>query len=241
MAILLKLLPFFLLGFLLWRMVTAQERTTRALMRNSTPLSDWEILQPVQAFAKVLEVKGFEVRILEMEQVNGVALPGGEIFISRGLYDKFLGHEVSRDEVAAVIAHEVGHVALGHHKRRLRAWRTETAALAVLWFLMSRLMMGWIGLLAVLGLNLYRSQLSQRDEFEADVFSAQLMSKAGLDASAIIQLLEKLDGWSGGAGPTGPIRWMMSHPSTDERIAHVRAAIEAGERPETSEGLESTT
>ena len=223
-----KLLPylaFLALGLLLWRMATATERVKISLMRNSKPLSDWELLEPVRDFSRALEVDNFQVRILDMDEVNGVALPGGEIFISRGLYEKFLTGEVGRDEVAAVIAHEIGHVALGHHKRRLRAWGTETAALAVLWFLMSRLMLGWAGLLAVLGLSVMRSQMSQQDEYEADLFSVQLMAQAGSDPAATIRLLSKLDKWTGGGQALGPMKWLMSHPPIAERVERLEAAL----------------
>ncbi|MBX2855566.1 MAG: M48 family metallopeptidase [Rhodobacteraceae bacterium] len=225
MTIFLKLLPFLLLGVLVWRMATAGERLKGTLMRESKPLSDWELLEPVRDFARALEVDNFQVRVLDMDAVNGVALPGGEIFISRGLYEKFLTGEVGRDEVSAVIAHEIGHVALGHHKRRLRAWQTETAALAVLWFLLSRIMLGWVGLLAVLGLSVMRSQMSQQDEFEADLFSAQLMSRANSDPAAIIRLLSKLDQWTGGGEALGLIKWLMSHPPISERITRLEAAL----------------
>lgn len=222
MTLLIKILPFLALGLFIWRAATATERTTRALIRNSKPLDDWQIIAMVRSFADKLEAPGFDVRVLNMAQVNGVALPGGQIFISQGLYDKFLGGEISKDEVAAVIAHEIGHVALGHHKRRLRAWRTETAALAVLWFLLSRMMLGWVGLVAVLGLNLWRNRLSQADEFEADAFSAQLMAHAGNDPEAIITLLQRLQGWSGAAAAAASFPWLFSHPPIPDRIGAIR-------------------
>ena len=228
-SLLIKLLPLLFVAFLIWRALTATQRTTNALLRNSKPLHDWQILEAVQRFAKRLEVHEFQVRILDMDQVNGVALPGGEIFISRGLYEKYLSNEVSRDEIAAVIAHEIGHIALGHHGRRIAAWRRETAALMVLGALVSRVLFSWVGLLALLGLNIYRNRLTQRDEFEADAFSAQLMMHSGIDPNAIVTLLSKLDKWIGGTpGRDNPLSWLISHPPITERVARVRAVIAAG-------------
>ncbi|MEO1328636.1 MAG: M48 family metallopeptidase [Pseudomonadota bacterium] len=227
---LLKLLPLALLAIWLWSVLTARSRATRALMRNSRPLDDWTLLEPVRAFAKALDVPGFTVRVLDMDEVNGLALPGGEIFISRGLYEKYLAGQVSRDEIAAVIAHEIGHVALGHHARRLGAWRTETATLAALAMVLSRVAFGWLGLLlAIFGLTLFRNRLTQADEFEADAFSAQLMMRADVDPTAMIRLLQKLEGWTGQAGRLqGPVKWLLSHPPIAERIEHARAVIAAG-------------
>lgn len=242
MTLLIKILPFLALGLFIWRAATANKRTTRALILNSMPLDDWQIIEVVRGFADKLETPGFDVRVLNMAEVNGVALPGGQIFISRGLYDKFIGGEIGKDEVAAVIAHEIGHVALGHHQRRLRAWRTETAAMAVFWFLMSRMMLGWVGLVAVLGLNLWRNQLSQADEFEADAFSAQLMAHAGRDPEAIITLLQRLDGWS--SAPASAAPWLFSHPPIQDRIEAIRQQLAeqrrlSAETPPPSEDLDA--
>ncbi|MEO1291972.1 MAG: M48 family metallopeptidase, partial [Pseudomonadota bacterium] len=224
-----KLLPFAVLAFIVWNAMTATRRVTQDLMERSEPLGDWTLLEPVHRFATTLGVKPFDVRILEIEQINGLALPGGEVFISRGLYNKYLAGGVTRDEVASVIAHEIGHVALGHHRRRLNSWRTETAALALIWYVLSRMMLGWIALLATVGLNVVRNQMSQRDEFEADAFSAQLMMRAGADARAVITLLEKLSHWSGEAGrDIRPMSWLMTHPPIKDRIAHARLRLRSG-------------
>lgn len=232
MTLLLKLLPFAVAAFVIWRMLTARGRTTRALMERSRPLQDWSILEAVDVFARKLETPPFQVRILEMDQVNGVALPGGEIFISSGLYDRYLAGAVTRDEVASVIAHEIGHVALGHHQRRLTVWRSETAALAALGFILGRAIFGWAGLLAALGLGAFRNKLTQRDEFEADAFAAQLMMRSDLEANAVVRLLEKLHDWSGGRTPGPAFQWLSSHPPIPARIARARQVIDAGLPPE---------
>ncbi|MCI4662972.1 MAG: M48 family metallopeptidase [Neomegalonema sp.] len=229
MSLLIKLLPFLLLAFLIWNALTANARMTRWLMRHSRPLDDWSLLEPVRGFSQALGVPPFTVRVLDMEAVNGLALPGGEVFISRGLYEKFLSGQAEREEVVAVIAHEIGHVALGHHRRRMSAWRRETAALALLWVVLSRVMLGWVALLAVFGLNLYRNQMTQRDEFEADAFAAQIMMRSQMDPHATISLLSKLQRWNGQEHfDMSQISWLLSHPPIPERIAHLRAVIEAG-------------
>ena len=57
--------------------------------------------------------------LYEIEPVNGLAAPDGRIFITRGFYNKFRQGAVSAEELASVIAHELGHVALGHSRRRM--------------------------------------------------------------------------------------------------------------------------
>ena len=55
----------------------------------------------------------------DSEPVNGLAAPDGRIFITRGFYNKYRAGEVTAAEMASVIAHELGHVALGHTRKRM--------------------------------------------------------------------------------------------------------------------------
>ncbi len=233
MAIFLKLLPAVLLIGAVVFMATASRRAITAMRKTSKSLGDWSLLERVKLFEKTLGVGRFELRLLEMDQVNALALPNGDIYLSTGLYNQYLAGRLSRDEVSAIVAHEMGHVALGHHRRRLDAWRIETAALAaVIVFLAGRAFFGWIGLLSILGLRLARARLSRQDEFESDAFAAQMMMRAGLPPEAAVSALQKADQWSAARGLSGPVRWLLSHPTLDERLEHLRDVISAGIRPE---------
>jgi putative metalloprotease len=233
MSIALKLLPALLLIAAIVFMATASRRAVKAMRQGSRTLGDWSLVERVQLFERTLGVGRFELRLLDMDQVNALALPNGDIYLSSGLYNQYLAGRLSRDEVSAIIAHEMGHVALGHHARRLDAWRIETAALAaIVVFLAGRAFFGWIGLLSVLGLRLARARLSRQDEFESDAFAAQMMMRAGLDPQATVSALKKADQWSAAKGLSGPVRWLLSHPTLEERLAHLEAVIAAGVDPE---------
>lgn len=240
MAIFLKLLPAILLIGALVFMATASKRAISAMRRSSKSLGDWSLVERVKLFEKTLGVGRFELRLLDMDQVNALALPNGDIYLSSGLYNQYLAGRLSRDEVSAIIAHEMGHVALGHHQRRLDAWRIETAALAaIVVFLAGRAFFGWIGLLSILGLRLARARLSRQDEFESDAFAAQMMMRAGLNPEATLTALNKADQWSAAKGLSGPVRWLLSHPTLEERIDNLHAVISAGVDPDASrEGSE---
>lgn len=239
MALLLRLLPAVLLIGALIFMATAAKRTISALRRNSRTLGDWSLVERVNLFQKTLGVGRFELRLLDMEQVNALALPNGDIYLSTGLYNQYLAGRLDRDEVSAIIAHEMGHVALGHHQRRMDAWRIETAALtALLIFVAGRALFGWIGLIGILGLKLARARLSRQDEFEADAFAAQMMMRAGLNPKATRDALIKADQWSAAAGLKGPVRWLLTHPTLEERLDRLDAVIAAGASPGAGRDLE---
>lgn len=237
---LLKILPLLLLAFWIYWNLTAQSRLSKTLRRNSGPLQDWPLVEQVQKFSRALGGKPFEVRIFDFEPVNALALPDGGVYISKGLYDKYLSGGANRDEVAAVIAHEIGHVALGHGQRRVEVGRAQMALLAVLGFLLGRLLFGWIGLLAWLGVSIWNGRSAQRHEFEADAFAAQLLMRVGVDPTATITMLRKVEQWGGGAPDQPiPLRWMMTHPPISERVAWLDQVIAAGLPDESEEDAAS--
>lgn len=223
---LLRLLPLLAVIVALWWAATAQSRLRRRMRRTARLLDDWTILSKVRAFAQALGTPGFEVRVLDMDEINGLALPDGMLFISRGLYERYLAGEISADAVAGVIAHEIGHVALGHHKRRLRSWWAQTAAVvAALAMPLTRVLIWILAALTAFGMRVLRNRLSQRDEYEADAFGAQLMMRSDLDPNAMIELLDRLQKESRGRDMEPA--WLTGHPPIPHRIGYLRKVIAA--------------
>lgn len=226
MQIFIKLLPVIVAAGWLYWMFTAGSRAARQLRSSSEPLADWAILEKVRAFEEALTVQGLEVRVLDSDAINAVASPGGEVYVTRGLYNAYLGGQLRRSEVVAIIAHELGHVALGHAKRRMDQVRVESAGLMAAAFLLGRTLFGWIGLVLAVLLPFFRNSLSRRDEFEADAFGAELMRRSGQDPRALIRALEKTQKMSG-ADPERlkQVRWLLSHPLTHERIEAIERRL----------------
>ncbi|HGG64088.1 MAG TPA: peptidase M48, partial [Rhodobacteraceae bacterium] len=94
-------------------------RTSRELDAKSTELADLNLKKLTDKMAQALDLPRIRVHIYEIDPVNGLAAPDGRIFITRGFYDKYRAGEVTGPEMASVIAHELGHVALGHSRRRM--------------------------------------------------------------------------------------------------------------------------
>ncbi|WP_111430775.1 M48 family metallopeptidase [Rhodobacteraceae bacterium DSL-40] len=195
-------------------------RTARALDGQSRPLVDPRLEAVFGRLAGALDLPGLKVRILEAEPINGLAAPDGRIFITRGFYEAFRRGSVSAEEIAGVIAHELGHVALGHSRRRMVDFSGQNAIRAGLAILLGRLLPGIGMLIANLAASLLGAHLSRSDEYEADAYAAALMTKAGLGTGPQVSLLAKLERLAG-AGGRAPV-WLASHPPTAERIAAIR-------------------
>jgi len=151
-------------------------------------------------------------------------VPDGRIFLTRGFYEKFRQGEISAEEMASVIAHELGHVALGHTRRRMIDFSAQNALRTALALIIGRILPGLGPMLARAITGLVTARLSRADEYEADAYASALMAKAGFGTGpqkALFRKLETLTGSGAGALPA----WFMSHPKTTERIA----AIEANE------------
>lgn len=224
MSVLLKFLPILVLVIYAWLSMRGSEAALRReLDRKSLALDDGPLLSAVQRFRGVIGIEQLYVGVYDVDVINGLAAPDGRIFLTRGLIEKYREGTFTEGEIAAVIAHEIGHLALGHHDRRRKAWKMETAARAAAMAFLPRLVTGPLAWLTSMIAKTLHQRLSRDDEFQADAFAVALLRKSGFDPQAKISLLEKLDRIAEGRGT--PISWLASHPPTPKRIAAVRSAI----------------
>lgn len=207
-------------------------RTKRALDANSTELADPRLRALTDKMARSLDIQRVPVRIYEIAPVNGLAAPDGRIFITRGFYDRYARGEVSAEEMASVIAHELGHVALGHSRRRMIDFSGQNAVRVALMGILGRLI-PVVGVWIANGLaTLLMSRLSRQDEYEADAYAAALLTQSGIGTEPQRSLLQKLSRITG-ASAGGMPAWLMSHPRTEDRVAAIEAldARWAGQLP----------
>lgn len=204
-------------------------RTTRELDARSTELADARLKALTDRMAKALDLPRIRVNIYEIEPVNGLAAPDGRIFITRGFYQKYRDGEVSAEELASVIAHELGHVALGHSRRRMIDFSGQNAMRAALGMILSRLLPGLGMAIANFVTSLLAARLSRQDEYEADAYAAALLNKSGIGLAPQKTLFEKLEALTAGGGSVPA--WLMSHPKTHERIRAIEALEARWEQP----------
>jgi beta-barrel assembly-enhancing protease len=154
----------------------------------------------------------FTIKVIDSEEVNAFALPGGFFFVNSGLIMK----ADNEAELAGVMAHEIGHVAARHGTRQ--ATRGEIAQLGMIPLIF---MGGWTGY------GLYQAasvlvpigflQFSQRMESEADLLGLEYMYKAGYDPTAFVDFFEKIETLEK-RKPGTMSKVFSTHPPTDARI-----------------------
>ncbi|ARE42008.1 Peptidase, M48 family [Rhodovulum sp. P5] len=197
-------------------------RTARELDAKSTELADARLKAMTDRMAAALELPRIRVNIYEIDPVNGLAAPDGRIFLTRGFYNRYRAGEVTAEEMASVIAHELGHVALGHSRRRMIDFSGQNALRTALAMILSRFLPG-IGVYIANALTaLLAARLSRQDEYEADAYAAALLTKSGIGTAAQKSLFRKLEELTAGRGGVMPA-WLMSHPKTDERVKAIEA------------------
>lgn len=219
----LKLTPILLaIGYALLMYLFSSWRTTRELDARSTELADPRLKALMDRMAAALGIERIRVNIYEIEPVNGLAAPDGRIFLTRGFYDKYRSGEVTGEELASVIAHELGHVALGHARRRMIDFSGQNAVRVALASVLGRIIPGFGVALANMLASLLAARLSRQDEYEADAYAAALLTKAGIGTGPQKSLFRKLEGLTG-MGGRGMPAWLMSHPKTGERVRAIEA------------------
>mgnify|MGYP003314333714 FL=1 len=139
--------------------------------------------------------------------------------------DKYYSGIVSAEELIGVISHELGHLALGHTKKRMVTYGLQNAFQMGLGFLISRII-PFVGIyISSFFTSLLTAKLSRLDEYEADKYATALMIKVGLGIEPLISLFEKLDKFT--LGNNENLNWLKSHPSSSERIQEIKKNAES--------------
>ena len=161
----------------------------------------------------------YRVTILNSPIVNAFALPSGDIFVTRGL----LALADDTSEIAAVMAHEIGHITARHAAQRAEFEKTTALFTKVnAQVLAQRQAQDEAEARSKLAI----ASFSRQQEFEADQIGIKTIARAGYDPYAAARFLTALGEWSAlrasvsGGGSADRPDMMATHPSTPERIAH---------------------
>src|SRR5689334_16581086 len=162
----------------------------------------------------------FTIKVLDSEEVNAFALPGGFFFVNSGLMLK----AESEAELAGVMAHEIAHVAARHGTKQATKGELINIASIPLIF-----MGGWTGYAirqgAGLAIPLGFLKFSQSMESEADFLGLQYLYKSGYDPTAFVDFFEKIQSLEK-KKPGTLAKVFSSHPPTDNRIKNAQNEIQ---------------
>jgi predicted Zn-dependent protease len=158
----------------------------------------------------------WEVNLIGSKQINAFCMPGGKIAFYTGILDQL---QVSDDEVATVMGHEMAH-ALREHARERMGKNAATGLGASL--LSQALGLGQLGQTVTnYGAKLLTLQFSRSDESEADLVGMELAARSGFDPRAGVSLWQKMAVANKGAPP----QWLSTHPAGTTRIADIESNL----------------
>jgi Zn-dependent protease with chaperone function len=147
--------------------------------------------------------------VVRKPEANAIALPGGHIYV----YQDLVRESQTPDELAGVIAHEIGHVAHRDGTRKI----VQAAGLSLLFGMLLGDFIGG-GAVVVAAQTLLRTSYSREVEAAADGYSVMLMTKIGGDPRALATILSRI------AGGTHPgQKSLADHPETRDRVAAIEA------------------
>lgn len=163
----------------------------------------------------------YTFKVVDSSEINGFSLPGGPVYLNMGLIEL----AENEDEVAAVIAHEMSHVAARHATEQMTTLQLTQIAMFI-----TLSAIGGVSPVALegtrLGYILGVLRYSRNMESEADSLGLELIESAGYDPRGMVAMLRHIEE-ERRADPVLIERLLSSHPLPDERIEAVAAQVAA--------------
>ncbi len=161
----------------------------------------------------------YTFRVVNARDINAFALPGGPMFVNRGMIEA----AGSEGEMAGVMAHEISHVALRHgtaqaSKQQSAKYQLPALGGAILGAIIGGSLGGIVAQGAQMGIGAYLLKFSREYETQADILGAQIMARAGYDPRDLANMFRTIESEGGGSG--GP-EWLSSHPNPGNRYQRI--------------------
>lgn len=158
---------------------------------------------------------------LNLKEINAFALPGGPMFVHRGMFDA----AAAEAEVVGVMAHELAHVLLRHGTANASKAQNPWLQLGQIAGIVGGAVVGGAAGAAIsqgsqFGLGTLLLRYSRDFERQADLLGAQIMARAGYDPRALARMFETIERESKASGGGGP-QWLSSHPNPGNRTQYI--------------------
>jgi predicted Zn-dependent protease len=158
--------------------------------------------------------------VVDARQVNAFAVPGGYVYVNRGLIERTDNYS----ELAGVLAHEIGHVEERHGAEQMERMQSTNLGVNLAYILLGRSPGGLERAAVGLGGGLYFAQHSREAEREADRSAVPLLLAARIEPGGLVTLFQKLMAEKRRSpGTVG--QWFSTHPTTQDRIDATRAEL----------------
>lgn len=158
----------------------------------------------------------YHFKVLAVDDINAVSLPGGWVYVFKGLIDVCKND----DELAGVIAHEIGHIAARHHMKKLQ--QSSIASIAMI--LVAATQGGQAANATDLAITSLMASYSREDEFEADKRAVLYTKEAGYDPHGVLTFMETMKREK--KNDIRPYSYFKTHPYVGERMGKIESAIE---------------
>jgi len=158
---------------------------------------------------------------VNLKEINAFALPGGPMFVHRGMFDA----AASEGEVVGVMAHELSHVLLRHGTANATKAENPWLQLGQVAGVVGGAVVGGAAGSAItqgsqFGLGTVLLRYSRDFEKQADLLGSQIMARAGYDPRALAHMFETIERESKNSGGSGP-QWLSSHPNPGNRTQYI--------------------
>lgn len=158
--------------------------------------------------------------VVNAPEVNAFAIPGGHIYLNRGLIER----SDNLSELAGVIGHEIGHVVERHGLEQMARAQNTEMGVNLAYILMGRQPSGVEQVGVQLGAGAFLARHSREAENEADEVAVQYLRQSGIDPQGLVTMFEELMS-ERQRSPSSVEQWFSTHPLAEDRIEHVRQVI----------------
>jgi len=192
-------------------------------MLNDNRVDDWvedvgaSLVRAIPAEFQHPEFR-YTFDVVNQKEINAFALPGGPMYLNRGMIEAAM----TEGEVAGVMAHEISHVALRHGTAQAtkgQKWQIGSAVGQILGGILGGGVGSVLSAGSQIGAGLKLMQYSREFESQADILGAQILARAGYDPREMANMFKTIEREGGGSGP----QWMSSHPNPGNRYAAIQA------------------
>jgi len=157
----------------------------------------------------------YRFQVVNARDINAFALPGGPMYVNRGMI------EAARNEgeMAGVMAHEISHIALRHATAQATKQSSAGSMLGQLGLILGGAVLGGQAgaQLGAMGAQIWMTRYSRDYETQADTLGAQIMSNAGYDPRDLANMFRTIAGERSGGAP----EWLSSHPDPGNRYEKI--------------------